>query len=115
MSKLATRECIPCKGGVPALSIQEKNKLILELHPDWSFNDSLSRLIRICELNGFNEPMQLANKIALIANEQWHHPDLHISFNRLKIEIWTHKIGDLVESDFIFAAKVDQLIVNRKE
>ena len=54
--------------------------------------------------------MQLALQIGKLADEQWHHPELTVGYGHLDIEIWTHKINALVESDFIFAAKVDKLI-----
>ena len=54
-------------------------------------------------------PMRLANKIAELSERVSHHPDLHIGWGRLKIEIWTHSINGLSIADFILAAKIDEL------
>lgn len=54
--------------------------------------------------------MELANKISQLAEEEGHHPDLLVRYGELGIEIWTHKVGGLTESDFILAAKIDQLL-----
>ena len=53
--------------------------------------------------------MKLAQKIGAMADEQWHHPELHVGFGHLEVEVWTHKINGLVESDFIFCAKADEI------
>jgi 4a-hydroxytetrahydrobiopterin dehydratase len=56
----------------------------------------------------FAEAMAHANKVANVAEEEGHHPDLYIAWGKCKVEIWTHKIKGLTESDFYFAAKVDR-------
>ena len=107
---LRDKKCIPCEGGVPPLALNLKNQFMEELHDDWCFENNKKRLKREVSLKGFKLPLEIANKIGEIADEQWHHPDLYISFNTLIIEIWTHKIDDLVESDFIFASKLDGVL-----
>ncbi len=109
---LSQRNCIPCKGGVPPLVEVEKLKLLRELNDHWILVESGKKLYREIQFSDFSQPMALANQIALLADEQWHHPELEISFGRLRIKMWTHKINDLVESDFIFASKMDVLIDN---
>ncbi|MFZ8932860.1 MAG: 4a-hydroxytetrahydrobiopterin dehydratase [Bacteriovoracaceae bacterium] len=108
--KLHEKKCIPCSGGVPPLPIEEINRFKKDIDPQWELTHENTRLLRKLKLNEMKAPMELALKIAQIADEQWHHPELHIGFGHLDIEIWTHKINALVESDFIFAAKVDQII-----
>jgi len=108
--KLHEKKCIPCSGEVPPLPIEEINRFKKDIDPQWELTHENTRLLRKLKLNEMKAPMELALKIAQIADEQWHHPELHIGFGHLDIEIWTHKINALVESDFIFAAKVDQII-----
>lgn len=107
---LSDKKCIPCEGGTPALSEEQKAPLKQELHPDWEYTHEGTRLKRKLKLKKFQGPLDLAQKIGKVADEQWHHPDLKLGFGYLYIEIFTHKIKNLVESDFIFAAKVDKLI-----
>ncbi len=110
MEKLAKKTCIPCQGGVPPLSLSVILKLKAELHPDWQLIQQDTRLCRELQFGDFAVPMQLGQKIGAMAEEQWHHPELLIGWGILRVEVWTHKINGLVESDFIFAAKVDEIV-----
>lgn len=107
MSRLASKECLPFEEGFLPLSWEEKVELKRELHDDWIFFGNAKKLSRKIKTDDFKSSLDLAVKIGEIANHQWHHPELVIAFGFIVVEIWTHKIGDLLESDFIFAAKVD--------
>ena len=102
--------CIPCQGGVPPLSCEEALSLKKQLHADWELTHRDTRLFRSLKFKDFAIPMEIGHKIGAMAEEQWHHPELVIGWGHLDIEIWTHKINGLVESDFIFAAKVDEIL-----
>ncbi len=108
--QLKNKKCIPCVGGVPPLSGESKKIYLKKINPSWKLTNEDTRLEREVSLKGFLIPLEVSNEIGKLAEDEWHHPDLHISFNKLVIEIWTHKINDLVESDFIFAAKVDDIL-----
>ena len=110
---LADQKCIPCTGTIPPLEEEKIKKLLVEIHEDWSLN-SLGHLQRSVQLANFNQAMKLANEIAEIAEQENHHPDIYVSWGVCKIEIWTHKIDGLTDSDFIFAAKVDRRIILTK-
>ncbi len=103
---LAEKECVPCRGGVPPLTEQEWQPFLAELK-NWTITDG--KLSRTYEFKDFRGAMNLAIKAGDLADRIDHHPDLHISWGKLKVEIWTHKINGLTESDFILAAKIDQL------
>jgi 4a-hydroxytetrahydrobiopterin dehydratase len=107
---LKNKQCIPCQGGVPPLEEVEKDTLLNQLHSRWELSTDKKRLSCSYETLDFKHSMDLANKIAVLADEQWHHPELVVAYQRVEVVIWTHKINDLVESDFIFAAKVDALL-----
>lgn len=115
-SQLAQRECIPCRGGVPPLSDVEIQPLLTQLGAGWHVierSDTKRGTVKILSctyrFGDFAETMRAAVRIGEMAEQQQHHPDLHVSWGRLNVEIWTHKIGGLTESDFIFAAKCDAL------
>jgi 4a-hydroxytetrahydrobiopterin dehydratase len=103
---LADQTCIPCKGGVPPLTAAEIAPLLAQLD-DWEVEHD-KRLRRTYRVKNFAQAMALANRVAAIAEEQAHHPDLHVAWGRLTVEVWTHKIDGLTESDFVFAAKCDR-------
>ena len=106
--KLAEKNCIPCQGGTPPLESAAINPLLLQLGPGWSLN-AHGHLAREYAFKDFLGSMQFANKIAEIAEQQGHHPDLKIAWGKCGVEIWTHKINGLTESDFYLAAKIDEL------
>lgn len=105
-SSLADQTCMPCKGGVPPLSAAEIAPLLPHLDGWEVLNDR--RLVRTYAVKNFAQAMTLANRIGAIAEEQAHHPDLHVAWGRVGVEVWTHKIDGLTESDFVFAAKCDR-------
>jgi 4a-hydroxytetrahydrobiopterin dehydratase len=103
---LAEKTCVPCRGGVPPLSREQFEPLLAELE-GWSVIEE-SRLEKSFKFNDFASAMHLANLIAEIAETQGHHPDLLVRWGELKVELWTHKVDGLTESDFILAAKIDR-------
>lgn len=104
---LADQQCIPCRGGVPPLEIERAQALLAELEEGWSLN-AQGHLERPYSFANFVEAMALANRVTEIAEEQSHHPDLYIRWGQCRVEIWTHKISGLTESDFVLAAKIDR-------
>ena len=117
MSDLATRACVPCRGGVPPLTGDEIAPLRAQIGADWQVVERpdpkrgrIKILARAYRFSDFARALRAAVLVGEMAEEQQHHPDLHISWGRLEVEIWTHKIGGLTESDFIFAAKCDALV-----
>ena len=106
---LKDKKCLPCSGGVPPLNPEEKARLKPQISPQWSLTHNSTRLYRDFGFKNFAQALLFANKVGDLAEGQWHHPELHIGFGHAGVEIWTHKIDNLVESDFIFAAKVDEI------
>ena len=104
---LADQQCIPCRGGVPPLPSERIGALLKELEPGWSLTHS-GHLLRTYEFGNFAKAMAFANRVGDIAEQQGHHPDLHVGWGRCGVEIWTHKIDGLTESDFFLAAKADR-------
>lgn len=104
---LAQRDCVPCKGGVPPLKGAELQSLHNELGADWKLAEE-HHLEKNYKLKNWADAMTLANRISDLAESVNHHPDLTIGWGKVGIAIWTHKIDGLTESDFIFAAKVEE-------
>jgi 4a-hydroxytetrahydrobiopterin dehydratase len=110
--ELSKKKCIPCHGGIPPLGKNEINKFLNELESTWLVNE-LGHLYKRYIFANFVDAMVFANKIAEIAEQEAHHPDLAISYGQCVVEIWTHKINGLTESDFILAAKIDGINMER--
>lgn len=107
-ASLSDRECIPCRGRVPALTAEQCQLLLAELD-DWTIVDGL--LTKSYKFKDFRGALDRAILIGALADKIDHHPDLHISWGMLKVEIFTHKINGLTESDFVLAAKIDKIEV----
>jgi 4a-hydroxytetrahydrobiopterin dehydratase len=107
MSDLASRECVPCRGGVPPLKGGELTTLLSELDSWEVVNEH--HLKKEYKFTNFREAQAFVDRAADLAEEQGHHPDICFGWGRAEITIWTHKIDGLTESDFILAAKIDKL------
>lgn len=111
MSQLASRECVPCRGGVPPLKGDGITKLQSEVEGWEVVNEH--HLRKEYKFKDFKETQAFVNRVGDLAEEQWHHPDICFGWGRAEITIWTHKIDGLTESDFILAAKIDALNTSR--
>jgi len=116
MSALAERVCVPCRGGIPPLTPPEFEPLLAQIEPAWSVGIGRDRkgrdyahLTRTYDFENFAEAMAFAVRVGGVAEEQQHHPDLHVAWGKVGVDLWTHKIAGLTESDFVFAAKCDVL------
>ena len=109
MSELAKKRCIPCEGGVAPLSPADAQAMMPQLHEGWMLVDDAHLLVHEFRFKDFKDAMVFANKIAVIAEEEQHHPDLTISWGSVSVELSTHAIGGLSENDFILAAKIDEI------
>ena len=107
MSSLAQKTCVPCRGGVPALRGEALQTLARQVQ-DWIVNNE-HHLSKNYKFPDFRAALAFVNKVGALAEEQGHHPDIFLAWGKVDITIWTHKIDGLTESDFILAAKIDQL------
>ena len=113
--ELCTKSCIPCKGGETPYTKEQAMAMIPRIHPDWELVDQAAKITRRFTFKDFKTAMAMAVTVGDIAESQWHHPDMEIGWGRLVVTITTHKIKGLVESDFIFAAKVDKAFESQTE
>jgi 4a-hydroxytetrahydrobiopterin dehydratase len=110
--QLIRKKCRPCEGGLPAFTRAE-SQLQLERLPGWQLTDDGQRIRKEWKVRNFVSAMAFFNRIAEIAEDDGHHPDLHLDgYRHVRVELWTHAIGGLSENDFILAAKIDQLPVD---
>lgn len=105
---LKDKKCVPCHSYVPPLSQEEKEKLLPSLGPEWKLMADSSRLRRDFKFKNFRRALEFANEVGRIAEEEKHHPEIHLGWGHCDIEIWTHANNNLLENDFILAAKINQ-------
>ena len=107
MSELATKTCVPCRGGVPPLRGGELQSLAKQIE-GWEIVDE-HHIVKTFKFPDFRQALDFVNRVGGLAEEQGHHPDIYLAWGKVEIKTWTHKIDGLTESDFIFAAKTDRL------
>ena len=107
--QLVRKKCQACEGGVEPVSLEESRRQ-LERLPGWYLTQEGQRIRKDWRVKNFVAGMEFFHKVADLAEEDGHHPDLHLEgYRNVWIELWTHAIGGLSENDFILAAKIDQL------
>lgn len=108
---LDQKHCIPCESGEPPIT--EKREEELHKHIlDWLLlRDGNHKLRRQFTFKDFKEAIVFVNRIAAVAEEEGHHPDIYIFYNKVQIDLFTHAIGGLSENDFIMAAKIDKISI----
>lgn len=108
---LLSKKCVPCEGGVPALTLSQAQEYVKET-PGWEIIEEGKKIRRELKLQNFKEAIVFVNKVADLAESEGHHPDFHIFYSRVILELWTHAIGGLSDNDFIMAAKINELSKN---
>lgn len=103
---LTSKKCIPCTSGTPPLKGEKLHAFAKALGSSWKVVDG-HHLEKEYRFKNFQEALDFTNKVGKIAEEEGHHPDIYLSWGKVKISLWTHKIDGLSESDFILAAKCD--------
>jgi 4a-hydroxytetrahydrobiopterin dehydratase len=110
MASLASKNCAPCHGGVAPLKGRNLTEIHLQLAEpaQWKVVEK-HHLVRSYKFPDFKSALAFVNRVGAIAEEQGHHPDILLGWGKVEITTWTHAVDGLTESDFILAAKIDQL------
>ncbi len=103
---LADKHCVPCRGGVPPLKGEELKKYATQVS-DWKIVDE-HHLTKTFVFPDFKTALDFVNRVGAVAEQEGHHPDLTLTWGRVDVKTYTHKIDGLTESDFVLAAKVDR-------
>ncbi len=107
--ELKDKQCVPCQGDTPPMDEAAKDKLMGQLHADWRLVKNRTRLRREFHFKNFKQALAFTNQVGAVAESQKHHPDLALGWGYVHVEVQTHTLDNLVEADFILAAKIDGL------
>ena len=107
-TELAKKQCVPCQGGIPPLRGHQIQAYLEKLDSGWSVVVE-HHLVKEFKFDNFREALDFTVKVGELAEQQGHHPDIYLTWGKVKVIVWTHKVDGLTESDFIFAAKTDEL------
>jgi 4a-hydroxytetrahydrobiopterin dehydratase len=105
---LSKKRCIPCEGGIASLDQREIAEYKKQIDDGWEVRDN-NKISREFVLVNYRHTIDFVNKVADLAEEEGHHPVMHVYYGRLVIDLWTHAINGLSENDFILASKIDKL------
>lgn len=106
MDELEKRKCVPCEGGTTPYSDAEASEMLRSLK-GWIIENNT--LVKLYPFSNYYQTMAFVNALAWLSHREDHHPDLHVGYNKCRVEYSTHAIGGLSENDFICAAKCDAL------
>lgn len=103
---MLNKKCKPCTKDTPTLTNDEIEEFFEEI-PEWTLEGN--KIVRVFTFKNFKESLSFVNKVAELAEEEDHHPDIEIKWNKVKLVLWTHVIKGLSENDFILAKKIDSI------
>src|SRR5258708_4044449 len=107
---LSNKHCVPCEEGGDPISEYKENELIKEA-PEWTLvRDGTHKITRLFKFKNFKEAMEFVNKVAKLAEQEGHHPDIKIVWNKVVLDLFTHAVGGLHENYFVMAAKINTLV-----
>ena len=104
---LSDKKCIPCEGGIPALTKSDMKQKLKQLDSNWLLVDN--KIQRTFNFVNFKHTMNFVNQVADIAEQEGHHPVMLVEYGKCQIYLWTHSINGLSENDFILASKIDKI------
>jgi len=105
---LSKKKCIPCEGGITPLDVAGIAEYRKHISDNWKVDEN-KKIIREYLFVSYRHTMDFVNKVANLAEEEGHHPVMHVYYGKAVIELWTHAIDGLSENDFILASKIDKL------
>lgn len=111
MGDLASKQCVPCSGGVPPLKGKDLRALHEQLGGDWRVVGE-HHLEKEYVFENFRDALAFTIRVGEVAEEEQHHPDIYLAWGKVRLSVWTHKIDGLTESDFVLAAKADRALGN---
>ena len=103
---LTEKKCEPCEGGTPPLTEEQANELLKQIS-SWEIKGG--HVYKQFTFKNFKEAINFVNKVAELAEQENHHPNIIINYNKVDIELCTHAINGLSENDFILPAKIDEI------
>lgn len=109
MEPLKDRKCVPCEGKTKPLTLHEAETYLLQT-PDWKLTETASSISREFNFANFVKAIEFVNQVADLAEYDDHHPDIHVFYSKVRLELSTHALKGLSENDFILAAKIDGIL-----
>jgi 4a-hydroxytetrahydrobiopterin dehydratase len=108
MHNLLKRKCVPCEGGTKPMPQDQVLEYMVDV-PNWVLSEDGKKISREFKFADFIGAINFVERVADVAEMDNHHPDIHIHYNKVALDLWTHAIGGLSENDFILASKINEV------
>ena len=108
MTGLEEKQCTPCRFGGKPLKGEDIQERLQGLQAGWTLVGQ-HHLQREFTFENFRQALDFVNEVGELAEREDHHPDILLTYGKVVIHLWTHKINGLHENDFILAAKIDAM------
>lgn len=105
---LTKKRCVPCEGGTPPLLWEQVKILKKSVSTEWIILEN-TRIRKEYLFDNYKQTLDFVNRVANLAEEEGHHPVMHVYYSKVEIELWTHAVNGLTENDFIMASKIDKI------
>lgn len=111
MPDLASKKCVPCEAGTPPLTRAMAEKYLKEVS-GWEFVADAEKLKirKRFKFTNYMEGIDFVNQVAKLAEDEGHHPEVFVGYQKVTVNLITHVIGGLSENDFIMAAKINEIV-----
>lgn len=106
--ELTNEQCVPCQAGTPPLTGTALRTIREKLGPGWDLIGE-HHLEKEFNFRNFRDALAFTNRVGELAEQQNHHPDIYLTWGKVRISTWTHKVDGLTQNDFVLAAKIDHL------
>ena len=106
MSDLLQKKCVPCEGGAMPMPKDQVEEYMVDV-PGWTLDAEGKKISKTFKFADFIGAINFVERVADVAEMDNHHPDIHVYYNKVTLDLWTHAIGGLSENDFIVAAKIN--------
>ena len=113
MNELINKKCEACRIDAPKVTDEEIPSLMSQI-PLWDIieENNIKKLTCLFKFSDYEQSLVFTNKVATLADEEDHHPQITLEWGKVKVIWWSHKINGLHQNDFICAAKTDRLYKN---
>jgi 4a-hydroxytetrahydrobiopterin dehydratase len=113
--ELTQKHCVPCEGDTPPFTTEQEDDYIKKVSSWTLHREGIHKLKKRFSFKNFKEAIAFVNRVAEVAEEEGHHPDICIVYNKVECELFTHTVGGLTENDFIMTSKIDKLFLQGQQ
>jgi 4a-hydroxytetrahydrobiopterin dehydratase len=110
VNDLSSQSCEACQIDAPKVSQDQIQILLSEINGWILIDEPINKIQKIFSFKNYKDSVDFSNKVASLADDEDHHPQIVLEWGKVTVIWWSHKIEGLHKNDFICAAKTDKLL-----